>query len=427
MSNQSNPAPGPLTRQQLYDKIRETSKDEYILSEMKRLGFWNKDDEKPSESEALIKRRGELHRELSELLSKQRLYSVPETALKALRKERMKASRQKREETKKKQAEERHQKALQWHEQQQTEISWLGEAVSCGLSEHECDAQQLVEKQLPIIEDHLALANAMGVNLNELRFLAYQRTTSKINHYQRFQIAKKAGGFRQISAPMPRLKRAQYWILDNLLCQFPLHDAAHGFVEGRSIITNAQPHIGKAVVINMDLQNFFPTISYRRIKGLFHKMGYSESIATILALLCSEPETQEVELDKERWFVQQGERKLPQGAPTSPAISNLICRSLDYRLQGLANKYGFTYTRYADDLTFSGDEKARGFITKLMWAVKSIVTEEGFILHPDKTRIMHKGHQQEVTGLVVNDKLSVDRKTLKRFRALLHQINTKGL
>ncbi|MGB0848547.1 MAG: reverse transcriptase family protein [Thiolinea sp.] len=423
------PAPGTLTRQQLYDKIRETSKDEYILAEMKRLGFWNTDEEKPSVSEDIIQRRGELSRELNQLLKQQRLYQNPEEALKAMRKERMKAALDKRAETKRNQADERHQRALQWHEKQQRSINWLGEAVSLGLfaDEQGNDVTPAMKQQsLPVFADHLSLAEAMGISINELRFLAYQRRTSKVSHYQQFQIAKKTGGYRAISAPMPRLKRVQYWILENILSHVPLHEAAHGFVAGRSILTNARPHVGCDVVVNLDLQNFFPAISYRRVKGVFRHMGYSEPVATVLGLLCCEPDTQQVELDGERYFVQQGEARLPQGAPTSPALSNILCRSLDGRLQGLAEKHGFNYTRYADDMTFSGNGAAREHVRKLLWGVQAIIKEEGFVLHPDKTRIMHKGRQQEVTGLVVNERLSVDRKTLRRFRALLQQIERDG-
>ncbi len=423
----SNVAPGALTRQELYDKIRETSKDEYILAEMKRLGFWKTNEDKPTEAESLIERRTALESELNALVRKQRMYENPEAALRALRKKRMEDAREKRAETRTKRADERHEKALDWHNRQQQEISWLGEAVSLGLGQKEGQAARLQKFDLPAFDTHKTLAKAMGITLNELRFLSYDRATSKVSHYKHFQIAKKTGGFRNISAPMPRLKRVQYWVLENILSKVPLHDAAHGFIGGRSILTNAQPHVGKDVVLNLDLKDFFPTISYRRVKGLFHQAGYSESLATVLALICCEPDVQEVEMDGEHYFVQQGERHLPQGAPTSPMISNIICRSLDRRLQGLATKYGFTYTRYADDLTFSGNEEARRAVKKLLWGVQNIVTAEGFVLHPDKTRIMGKGRKQEVTGLVVNERLSVDRKTIKAFRSLLHQASKNGL
>jgi retron-type reverse transcriptase len=212
--------------------------------------------------------------------------------------------------------------------------------------------------------------------------------------------------------------------LDNILQQIPLSEQAHGFVPSKSIVTNAAPHLQKKVVINLDLKDFFPTIAYPRIKGLFAGQGYGSEVATLLALLCSEPETETVEMDGQRYYIHSKQRYLPQGAPTSPMISNIICRRLDARLQGLATKYGFIYTRYADDLTFSSQQTDK--IQALLNWIKATVKEEGFILHPDKTRIMHQGARQEVTGIVVNQQLSVNRKLLKQFRALLFQIKKDG-
>ena len=122
----------------------------------------------------------------------------------------------------------------------------------------------------------------------------------------------------------------------------------------------------------------------------------------------------------------EGERNLPQGAPTSPSITNIICRRLDKRLQGMAKSIGFTYTRYADDLTFSADRENGKKLGKLKFRLQQILNDEGVILHPDKTRVMRNNNKQEVTGIVVNDKLSIDRKTLKRFRATLFQIEKDG-
>ena len=133
------------------------------------------------------------------------------------------------------------------------------------------------------------------------------------------------------------------------------------------------------------------------------------------------------ELDGQSYFVQTGERHLPQGSPASPAITNLICRKMDARLQGLAKKYHFTYTRYADDMTFSAKQEHSEMIPKLLANVRRIVKDESFILHPDKLRIMKKGSRKEVTGIVVNEKLNVSRKTLDNFRALLFQIEKDGI
>src|SRR5205814_542248 len=143
------------------------------------------------------------------------------------------------------------------------------------------------------------------------------------------------------------------------------------------------------------------------VKGLFHALGYGEHVATILALLCTEPPRVPVELDGKTYHVSLGTRVLPQGACTSPAITNALCRRLDRRLDGLARKHGFAYTRYADDLTFSGDTPAA--IDRLRRDAERIIRDEGFRVNAKKTRIMRRGRRQTVTGVVVNDVLGLPR------------------
>ncbi len=411
-------------RQQLYDRIRESSKDEVILDEMIRLGYWKGADGQPSLPEELIKRKGELDRELSELYRQQARWANPEAALKQMHKERKRAAMERRKETKLRQAEARHKRALAWAERRERDVLYLGADVSGGLSAGAAGRKLVGE--LPEIADAKALADAMGIGLAELRFLAYNRALTRVSHYQRFRIPKKSGGERQISAPMPRLKRVQYWILDNILARVPIHPAAQGFAPGRSILTNAAPHVGRGVVINLDLKDFFPTLTWKRVKGKFLGLGYPEAVATVLALICTEPDQDEVELDGVRLYAARGPRRLPQGAPTSPALTNLICWRLDRRLSGLAAKLGFTYTRYADDMTFSASGEAAGKASLLLKFVGEIVAAEGFTVHPDKTRVMRAHSRQEVTGLVVNERIGVPRDTLRRFRALLHQIEAGG-
>lgn len=411
-----------LTRQELYDKIKATSKDEYILSEMKRLGYW-KEEAQPTLAESLIKQRADLQRQLNQLTSQ---LTNPAELLKAIHQERMAAARQQRLDTKIKREVNRYQRALAWHEKRQKSIHYLGDAAGFKPSPVDTPSalEQLQALQLPLFSNAAELAEGMGITLNELRFLTYSQHVSTLSHYQHFAIQKKSGGTRLISAPMPRLKRLQYWVLDNILQPLELTAQAHGFIKGRSIVTNAKPHLGQSVVINMDLKDFFPTVTYARIKGVFSQLGYNDEVATLLALICSEADTQAVEMDGKRYYLSQSSRRLPQGAPTSPALSNLLCRRLDKRLQGLANKHGFHYTRYADDLTFSGD--AIQAVRALLHWTKATVREEGFAVHPEKTRVMKRGNRQEVTGIVVNQHLSLDRKLLKQFRALLFQIDKDG-
>lgn len=208
----------------------------------------------------------------------------------------------------------------------------------------------------------------------------------------------------------------------------PVHGVAHGFVKGRSTVTNAQPHVGAEVVLKFDLSDFFPTVHYFRIVGLFASFGYyvsdgkfdsrddSRRIAATLGRLCSYTPS------AKQW----GEGFLPQGAPTSPAISNLICRGLDARLQGLAQRNGGAYTRYADDLTFSFRDRATD-LGRFRWWVDQICHQEGFFVNQRKFRVIARSQRQCVTGIVVNDELRVPRKERRRIRAILHNCRQHGL
>jgi retron-type reverse transcriptase len=181
--------------------------------------------------------------------------------------------------------------------------------------------------------------------------------------------------------------------------------------------------VGAEVIVNIDLKDFFPSISYKRVKGLFKSFGYSEKASTVLSLLCTEPDVEEVEHNRNTYV----ERYLPQGSPTSPAISNLLCRRLDQRLSQMAEKFCFRYTRYADDLTFSASCDSLRYVGNVLRCTKLIVASEGFTIHEQKTRVLRKSRQQEVTGVIVNSKPNISRKTLKRLRATLYQIEKDGM
>ena len=409
-----------MTRQELYDEIKKTSKDTFILEEMKRLGFW--DQSKPKIARELIEKKVELQKELNQLSTK---IKNPEAVIKEIHKQRMKDALLRREETKEKREQERVASQKKREEKKKNDLGFIGTSFVSDMEEHHSNEELLVLNNLFVIKNSKDLANKMGVTLKQLRFLTYTQKLSAKTDYVRFKMLKKTGGFREISAPKPQLKRLQYWMLENILNKVEVSEQTHGFVANRSIISNATPHLNQAVVINCDLENFFPTISYPRVKGLFRSLGYSAEVATVLAVLATEAEQKEVTLDGEKLYLYTGKRYLPQGSPASPMISNLICRKLDSRMQGIASALGFVYTRYADDMTFSSKEYQN--INKMLYWVKGISREEGFVLHPKKTRIMKKGSRHEVTGIVVNEKPSVNRKELKKFRALLHQIENDGL
>ncbi len=414
-------------RQALYDRIRTSSKDEVVLEEMIRLGFWPARGTVPLDPGDEIRERGEIERELAALRTEQsRLHNI-EALKKELMKRRLAASRAKQAETKVRRERERVARAEAWKVAKTKDIVFLGRGVSGGLSDHTCDETKLARQGLPLFRTAEEIARAAGLSIPDLRFLSYARNTSKISHYRRFNIPKKTGGVRTISAPMPRLKSLQGWLLENVLEKVPVHEAAHGFRAGRSIVSNATPHVGARVVVNMDLLDFFPSIALPRIKGMFRSLGYGDFVASVFALVASEPDTFAVELDGRTFHVAHGPRKLPQGAPTSPAVTNVLCRRLDRRLHGAAKKLGFVYSRYADDLTFSTKDEAASKRTGQMLAqARFIVLAEGFTPHPKKTRVLRRGSQQDVTGVIVNQKASIERERLRAFRALLHAIETKG-
>ena len=413
------------TRQEIYDRIRESSKNEVILEEMVRLGFWPADEGLPSNPASEIKRQGVLERELRKLTYENRKLENVEAIKRQQRKKRLEESKKKRQETKERRLRLRAERASAWKEKKATEITFLGNGSSAGLGGNDAQSKKLSKYDLQNLSSVAQLAAAMDVSVGLLRFLAYGRKTSQVSHYRRFGIKKKTGGIREISAPMPKLKAVQRWILDMILSKIEINECAHGFVPDRSIVSNAQPHVGAKVVINMDLENFFPSIHVKRIKGVFRSIGFSESVSTVLSMICSESETTELELDQQAYYVARGRRFLPQGAPTSPAITNLICRGLDVRLLKIAERLGFVYTRYADDITFSSlDPKAD--VGRAIRQIKYVIADEDFAVHPDKTRILRTGRRMEVTGLTVNEKVNVSRKQIKKFRATLFQIEKDG-
>ncbi len=417
-----------MNRQEIYDRVKNSTKDAVILEEMKKFGFWKDEEGQAALPEQLITQEAKLSKELYELLEKQRRYQNREKALKEMRTARMQKSRETIAANKKLRKEKAEAKAKAWQETKSKDITFLGEEVSKGLNTtQDGKPEKLKEKNLPFIESAEELALLMKTDIKTIRFLSFNRTVSRVSHYKQFQIPKKAGGFRKISAPMPKLKLAQHWILENILNKLPVHINAHGFALQKSISSNAAPHIKKDVLVNIDLKDFFPSIHYPRVKGMFRALGYNEKIATVLALICTESETDEVELDNIKYYVKSGNRALPQGAPTSPAITNYLCRRMDARFTGLAKKYNFEYTRYADDLTFSCISYKADEFKKFLGFVKKTIKSENFTIHPDKFKVLRKGSKQEVTGIVVNEKLSIEKKKLKNFRATLYQVEKNGL
>jgi len=243
------------------------------------------------------------------------------------------------------------------------------------------------------------LASRLGLTIDELTQLDPQ--------YHAFSIPKRRGGVRVINAPSAQLKMLQRRILRRLLGGLACHAAARGFEKGQSIVTNAQPHCGAKVLLKMDIREFFPATSAERVREYFRRIGWDKQAADLLTRLCTH------------------RGGLPQGAPTSPRLSNLVNHGLDARLAGLAARLGCQYTRYADDLTFSLPADSREGIAALIRVTKRICEELGYRLHQDrKLQIRRRYERQQVTGLVVNDAVNLPRATRRWLRAVEHHIAT---
>jgi retron-type reverse transcriptase len=408
----------------LYREIVQQTNDQVLLERMRLHGFWGREG-LPQEPADETAERTAIEKEMAQLRKANSVVKNPDKALAAERKRRWEESKKRRAENKKKRAAEQQQRREKYAAFRGTTIVHAGAGVSGGLQNTDTNVELLTERGLPIVRDGAELAAQLGIKLSALRWLTYHRRGATVVHYHRFEIAKKTGGVRCISAPKAALAHAQRWVLDNVLAKLAVEPQAHGFVPGRSIVSNATPHAGKQIVINLDLRDFFPSITFRRVKGLFHALGYSEHVATVLALLCTEPPRVAAEVDGKIYWVALGERMLPQGACTSPALTNALCWRLDRRLTGLATRHGFAYTRYADDLTLSGDNaKAVG---KLLRSVRGIVLSEGYTENANKTRVMRRANRQEVTGVTVNARPKVARQELRTLRAILHNAAKHGL
>jgi RNA-directed DNA polymerase len=282
--------------------------------------------------------------------------------------------------------------------------------------------------QTPAIESVSALADWLCLGIGELEWyadlkgLANKLANPKLQHYHYRIEPKRSGGIRLLESPKSNLKALQRRILAGILDRIPAHPAVHGFVKGRSIATNAAPHAGKPVLLRLDLQDFFPSFPAARISALFRTIGYPETIACLLAGICTNAAPRDIwntpATDPDVRLLYERPH-LPQGAPTSPALANLTAYRLDSRLTGLAKSAGAVYTSYADDLAFSGGESFNRATARFSIHAAAIALEEGFTVNHRKTRIMHQGVRQQIAGVVVNQKPNLRRADLELLEAVL--------
>ena len=291
------------------------------------------------------------------------------------------------------------------------------------------------------LPDLTALARLLDLDQGEVAWFVdahrLERTVGEQLRHYRWTTVDRPGGVRLLAAPKPRLKEAQRRVLRHVLQPLPVHDAAHGCVPGRSVRTAISPHAGAEAVLQLDLEAFFAGVSAGRVHGLLTgAAGLTEPVAHAVTGLVTTvvpravwrsvpvPTTPEARDRHSRLGRRLAVPHLPQGAPTSPALANLACARLDRRLAGLAASFGAAYTRYVDDLTFSGGAGiARGRLADL---VGEVVAEEGFRLNPAKTRSTPSAQRQSVLGAVVNSRPQLPRRERDALRALLHNCATHG-
>ena len=280
---------------------------------------------------------------------------------------------------------------------------------------------------VPVFRSTTALAEALGLTPGQLDWFSDRRGMEAkghdgpLRHYAYAWLTSRGGKRRLLEAPRPRLKAIQRFVLQKILDRIPAHDAAHGYRHDRSIVTFARPHVGRRVVLRMDLRDFFPSVAAARVRAVFRTAGYPPEVAACLAGLCTNVTPPSVWPDETDDATRRRFRSphLPQGAPTSPALANLCAYRLDRRLSGLAQKAGAAYTRYADDLAFSGDEDFERRVKRFEKAAAVIALEEGFEVNFRKTRLMPRSSRQCLAGVVVNERPNGRRRDYELLEAIL--------
>ncbi|WEA01566.1 reverse transcriptase domain-containing protein [Mucilaginibacter sp. SJ] len=287
-------------------------------------------------------------------------------------------------------------------------------------------ARNLIGQGLPVIFSPHHLAAYLDLDYDQLRYLIEHRNEL----YKFYEIKKKSGGTRAIVVPHANLRFVQQFIHSEILAKVPVSRAAFGFVKERSILHNAQVHTGKSALLNIDLFKFFDAVTEKRVSGIFRSLGYAKNLAWDLARLVTVVLPQSYylhfkpgELEQYRGIVQEHTAVLPQGAATSPVISNIILRKLDLRLAKFAEKNQLSYSRYADDITFSGEV---GRLPSIRLLTK-VIREEGFLINYNKGGLHKKGRKQLVTSLTVSDGVHVHRKFKKEIAKHIYCCLTFGV
>lgn len=292
-------------------------------------------------------------------------------------------------------------------EYQNTVMEWDSFFTSCGVEEVFKEKYMeyvsgLLSKKLPPIFDFHHLSGLLGVSEDFLAAAVH----APESFYRTFEIPKHSGGKREITAPYPSLKYVQTWIYKNILSQAKVHGCAHGFIYKRSILTNASMHAHQRYMLKMDLKDFFPSIPKEWVIQLFNSLGYEGQVSYFMASLCCY------------------EDALPQGSPASPAISNIVAMHLDRRLYRLAKRFDLRYSRYADDIAFSGEAISPQFIKY----ASDVITDCGFKVNLSKTRLYGEKGNKIITGISLSTGVPrIPRHYRRQLEKELHYVDKYGL
>ncbi len=376
------------------EKINKLMK---IFQELNDLGLWPRSIS-PPDPQALER----IYNLDVDLYNRKYKLSVPDDRdIEEIREEYSKESKKIRERKRVKRAQKERRKRQEWKKLKETQFTYLGKGVSAKLSSTDENTELIKKLELPSIENADKLCEFLEIEFDQLVWMVYHRKNNRFSNYIDFEIPKKSGGVRKISAPKPYLKRVQYIIKEKILDKIVLPDHVMGFKNKTSIFDNAREHLNAEILINVDIENFFQSIRYFRVRSMFIRFGYSGEIATVLSLLCTKQYQKTVKIGEIIHYVFSESRYLPQGAPTSPVISNIIALPMDRNIKERVEKLGYRYTRYADDISISTIKRDKK-IKAVMSIVHRTMTMHGFSINNNKTKIRGKHERQEVTGLVIN-------------------------
>ena len=412
--------------------IELLGKDGFEKSEMIRLGFWKPDaknfslDEEEKKLFKLYELQAQKNEHLNELNKRLKDAEDLEKQIEKIREIRIKRSRASRAIRLEAKNREKKSRSAELEIIKNSKPQYLGKGVSQGLNFENHNISKLKKRKLPVLLDIRDISKAYNVSTKFLNWLCFHKDVSETDHYHRFKVPKRNGAFRDISSPKDYLRWMQCRLKKDIFEKLPLTKSATAYKKGGCVIKNASPHLNKKVVVKMDLKDFFFSISFARVRGYLHSLGYSSGIATVLALICCDCQREIIDYKGKKYFVAKSRRRLQQGAITSPILSNLIATNMDKRILSLIKScdHDASYTRYADDLAISFNEN---FSEKILSLINKIIKEEGFYVNPQKFKVMREPTEKIITGIKCNgSELKLPKKYIRELRAEIYNAKRKS-